>query len=98
MNQLLRSAGVLLACITASAFSQAQIISTIAGVSSPGLSGDGGPATYAQLQQPSGVAVDAGGNVYIADTYNNRIRKIKASTGVITTVAGSDSAGYRGDG
>jgi sugar lactone lactonase YvrE len=63
-----------------------------------GFSGDGGAATSAYLAFPWGVAADNSGNVYIADTYNNRIRKITASTGVITTIAGTGTAGYSGDG
>jgi sugar lactone lactonase YvrE len=62
-------------------------ITTIAGNGSPGFAGDGGPATAAQLKTPAGVAVDASGNVYIADSGNNRIRKV-SKNGVITTVAG----------
>jgi len=58
--------------------------------------GDGGPATSAGLNFPSGVAVDAGGNLFVADTYNNRIRKVAAETGIITTVAGG--RGFGGDG
>ena len=61
-------------------------IVTIAG--DAGFSGDGGPASIAQLNQPEGVAVDASGNLYIADTGNNRIRKISPN-GIITTVAGN---------
>jgi uncharacterized protein (TIGR03437 family) len=65
------------------------IITTIAGTNgSPGFSGDGGPAKSAKLHSPSGVAVDAAGNVYIADTSNNRIRKVDTS-GNIATFAGS---------
>ncbi|MGN6566942.1 MAG: T9SS type A sorting domain-containing protein [Flavipsychrobacter sp.] len=74
------------------------IITTIAGNGSSGYTGDGGPATSAKLLAPSGVAVDAAGNLYIADEGNNRIRKVTASTGIITTVAGKGSAGYSGDG
>ncbi len=63
-----------------------------------GFSGDGGPAILAALSNsPFGVAVDGGDNVYIADTYNNRIRKVDA-TGTISTVAGTGSPGYSGDG
>jgi len=73
------------------------IITTFAGLGSYGFLGDGGPATSAELAAPSGVAVDASGNLFIADTNNNRIRKVSAS-GVITTVAGNGTAGYSGDG
>jgi uncharacterized protein (TIGR03437 family) len=73
------------------------IITTIAGNGSPGYSGDGGPAASAQLNGPSGVAVDAAGNLYIADFYGNRVRKV-AMNGIITTVAGDGSNGYSGDG
>jgi hypothetical protein len=76
--------------------SAAGIITTVAGNGSAGYSGDGGPATSAQLDLPSGVAVDATGNLYIADTFNSRIRKVSAA-GIITTVAGNGSIGYSGD-
>src|SRR5579862_3488757 len=59
--------------------------------------GDGGSATGAQLADPTGVAVDSSGNVYIADQLNNRIRKVSPS-GTITTVAGNGTPGYSGDG
>ena len=72
-------------------------IATVAGSSTFGYSGDGGPATSAQLNFPNGVAVDAAGNLYIADTENFRIRKVGTS-GTITTVAGNGTAGYSGDG
>jgi uncharacterized repeat protein (TIGR01451 family) len=77
--------------------STAGIITTVAGNGSYGYSGDGGPATSAQLLNPQGVAVDASGNLYIADTYDNRVRKVSAA-GIITTVAGAGPYGYSGDG
>ena len=73
------------------------IITTIAGTGVLGYSGDGGPATLAKLNGPVGVAVDASGNIYIAEPFNNRIRKINSS-GVITTIAGNGNLGYSGDG
>jgi trimeric autotransporter adhesin len=74
------------------------IISTVAGTGSYSYSGDGGQATSASLRIPGGVAVDASGNIYIADTYNYRIRMVTKSTGIISTVAGSGPYGYSGDG
>ena len=71
------------------------VITTVAGDGTYGL-GDGGPATAAEIDDPQDVAVDALGNVYIADSGNNRIREV--SSGVITTVAGNGTAGYSGDG
>ena len=59
--------------------------------------GDGCPATNASLNNPYGITVDATGNLYIADTNNNRIRKVNAGTGIITTIAGSGVQGYSGD-
>jgi uncharacterized protein (TIGR03437 family) len=73
------------------------IITTIAGTGTPGPAGDGGPAAKAQLYGPSGLAVDATGNLYIADTNNQRIRKIDLN-GIITTVAGNPTAASTGDG
>ncbi|MCB4792555.1 MAG: carboxypeptidase regulatory-like domain-containing protein [Elusimicrobia bacterium] len=73
------------------------IITTIAGTGTWGYSGDGGPATAAQLDSPFGVAVDASGNIYIADNGNHRIRKVNAS-GIITTISGTGTAGFSGDG
>jgi RHS repeat-associated protein len=72
------------------------IITTVAGNGESGFSGDGGDATAASLSSPSGVAVDALGDLYIADTYNHRIRKV--SQGIITTVAGNGDYGFSGDG
>ena len=73
------------------------IISTIAGTGVSGFAGDGGPATGAQLSEPIGVAVDALGNVFIADDYNSRIREVNVS-GTIGTIAGTATSGYNGDG
>ncbi len=73
-------------------------ITTVAGDGASGYGGDGGPATSAQLNAPRGVAVDGDGNIYIADVNNQRVRKVTASTGVITTVAGDGTSGYGGDG
>jgi sugar lactone lactonase YvrE len=73
-------------------------ISTVAGTGAFGYSGDGGPATGAELNDPTGVAVDWVGNLYIADCINNRIRKVAAENGVISTVAGDGTYGYFGDG
>jgi sugar lactone lactonase YvrE len=73
-------------------------ITTVAGVGVAGYSGDGGPATAAELNFPSRPFVDANGNIYTADYNNNRVRKIAAGTGIITTVAGTGVAGYSGDG
>src|SRR5881296_154334 len=72
-------------------------ITTVAGIGVGGYGGDGGPATEAALNSPEGVAVDAAGNIYIADSFNNRIRKVDTS-GVITTIAGNGSPQYTGEG
>ncbi len=77
--------------------SEAGIITAIAGTGSNGYSGDNVPARGAQLSGPNGIAVDASGNVYIADSNNFRIRMISAA-GTITTVAGSGAGGFSGDG
>ena len=73
-------------------------INTIAGTGTAGSTGDGGLATAAQLNLSSIVEVDSSGNVYIADTSNHKIRKISASTGFISTIAGTGTAGITGDG
>ena len=72
-------------------------ITTIAGTGERGFGGDGGPASQAQINCPEGVAVDGAGNLYIADSGNQRIRKVD-STGTITTVAGTGEHGFGGDG
>lgn len=75
------------------------IITTIAGTGIAGFSGDGGPATAAQLNRPTGLAFDAAGNLYICSFNNDVIRKIDHSTGFISTIAGTaGSPGYSGDG
>lgn len=74
------------------------IITTIAGTGSySGYGGDGGPATEAQFDTPTSLAVDHLGNIFISDSYNSRIRKIDTN-GIITTVAGNGAHGYSGDG
>ncbi|MCB4790804.1 MAG: carboxypeptidase regulatory-like domain-containing protein [Elusimicrobia bacterium] len=73
------------------------LMSTFAGNGTAGYSGDGGPATAAQINYSAGIAVDASGNVYIADTNNYRIRKVNAS-GIISTFAGTGTSGFSGDG
>ena len=70
---------------------------TVAGTGLPGFAGDGGPAAEAELSLPYGIAIGPDGSVYVGDSGNNRIRKID-SEGVITTVAGTGTAGYSGDG
>lgn len=72
------------------------IITTIAGTGMPGYGGDGGPAIQANLRGPNGITVDAKGNVYIADTGNDRIRRVGVD-GIIATVAGNGTWGFAGD-
>ena len=74
------------------------IISTVAGNGTGAYQGDGGPATSASLRAPNGIAFDALGNLYIADTGNNVVRQVNVITGIITTVAGTGTAAYTGDG
>ncbi len=77
--------------------SSAGIITTIAGNGTDGFSGDGGPATAAQFSKPTKVLRDNAGNIYVADLYNNRVRKI-STTGIISTFAGNGSTTFSGDG
>jgi sugar lactone lactonase YvrE len=73
------------------------IITTIAGTGTQGYSGDGAPALSVAIDSPTGIAVDASNNLYLADTHNNRIRKITSTTGLITTIAGTGLPGFSGD-
>jgi trimeric autotransporter adhesin len=80
------------------------MITTVAGNGTPGFSGDGGPATAAQLdahatsnKPPGSIAVDAAGNLYIADSFNGRVRKVDGQ-GIITTIAGNGGQAFSGDG
>ena len=73
-------------------------VTTVAGNGTAGYSGDGGPALRAQLHRPTRVAVDCAGNLYISDSWNDRIRRVDARTQTITTIAGTGIPGYSGDG
>ena len=77
---------------------QSGVITTVAGTGTFGFSGDGGAATSAELGAPSGVFADGLGNLLIADSSNHRIRRVDGQTGVITTVAGTGTQGFSGDG
>src|SRR5437870_836 len=88
---------LVLTLMAGEAFAQKSVITTAAGTGAAGFSGDGGPATSAQIFGPSGIAVDSAGNIFIADRENHRIRKVAANSGVITTVAGNGIAGSGGD-
>ena len=73
------------------------VLTVVAGGGSVGFSGDNGPATQATVYFPSGIAADSGGNIYFVDKGNNRVRKVDTK-GIITTFAGTGTAGYSGDG
>ena len=73
-------------------------ITTFAGTGEPGYSGDGGPASEALMREPFMCAFDSAGNLYVCESANHIVRKIEASTGIITTIAGVGEAGYSGDG
>ena len=74
------------------------LIETVAGTGTQGYTGDGGAATAALLNEPEGIAFDLNGNLYISDSGNNVIRRISATDGTISTVAGTGAGGYSGDG
>lgn len=73
------------------------IISTVAGTGTPGYSGDGGPATQAQLNQPHSIVIDENDNIFICDIRNGRVRKVDGKTGVITTLIGGGKTPPTGD-
>jgi uncharacterized protein (TIGR03437 family) len=79
-------------------FGQGLTVTTVAGDGVLGFAGDHGPAVNAEIWAIAGVAVDNAGNIYISDTGNSRIRKVNATTGIITTLAGNSIRGYSGDG
>jgi len=98
-NSVIRVVNTGTAAITiAGAVIQPGTIQTVAGSGTAGYSGDGNPATNADLNGPFGVFVDGQGNIFIADTENSVIREVVASTGNIQTVAGNNTNGYSGDG
>lgn len=74
------------------------IVTTIAGNGTDGFGGDGGPATAAMLKKPTAICFDTCGNLYFSDEDNNRVRRINAETGIISTVAGNGTPGFSGDG
>ncbi len=88
---------ILFVAFISGAATRAQIINTIAGNGTQGFSGDGGPATSAEFNTPTDVAVGSNGAIYIADRLNYRVRKIDGA-GIVSTVAGTGAAGYNGDG
>jgi sugar lactone lactonase YvrE len=81
-------------CLLSAAAAQGQVIQTFAG----GAANDGRPATQIALAIPIGSAVDASGNIYIAEALMNRVRRVSATSGIVTTVAGTGTAGFSGDG
>ncbi len=83
--------------LVGSTCAKAQTITTVAGTGVAGYTGDGGPATMAEINNPYAIAEDGSGNLYFTDYANNRIRKIN-SAGIVTTVAGTGAAGFSGDG
>ncbi len=78
--------------------SQSWTITTAVGTGERGFAGDGGPAERALLNGPFDVGFDTDGNLYFSDTFNHRVRRVEARSGIITTCAGSGEAGYAGDG
>ena len=98
MIKTLKHLFVIISCSAyVSAQAQVNIINTIAGNDTTGFRGDNGLAINAEFNTPESLCLDKYGNIYIADVYNNRIRKITTSTGIITTIAGTNAGGYNGD-
>jgi len=94
--------GVILLLARAAAYGQISLplpgnIDTVAGYGPAGYAGDNGSATAADLNGPHSVAIDATGNIYIADMNDNRIRKVTAGSGYISTVSGNGTAGFLAD-
>ncbi len=84
--------------LTALGADPAPTITSPVGTGKKGFAGDGGPATRAELDQPFDVAFDSKGNLYFSDTNNHRVRKVDATTGTVTTVAGNGKKAFAGDG
>jgi DNA-binding beta-propeller fold protein YncE len=74
------------------------VLTVLTGDGRPGFTGDGGPASKARVDQPTGLALDKAGNVYLVDWNNNRVRRIDAKTGVITTAVGNGEKDVHGEG
>jgi uncharacterized protein (TIGR03437 family) len=89
--------GKILLPLLVAAIASGQTINTFAGTGAAGYTGDGGPATQAEINRVVGLATDAAGNIYLADQNNNVVRKVDTK-GVITTFAGTSTAGFSGDG
>ncbi len=77
---------------------KSRTITTVAGNGSAGFSGDGGPAVKAQLNEPYGIVLGAGGDLLVADRLNRRVRRVDGRTGIITTIAGNGTKTSGGDG
>ena len=73
-------------------------LTVLAGTGAKAFGGDGGPARDAQFNGPHNLAIAPGGDIFLADTWNNRIRRIEAKTGTVTTFAGTGKKGFSGDG
>ena len=86
------------ACVVRKVTASTGVITTVAGTGTCGYNSDGILATSAEMYQPNGVAVDSSGNIYISDTYNQRIRKVNVASGLMSTVAGNGTPGYNNDG